>query len=92
MGEMKATSLGPCGACGKQIYQMTPVAHVFRGIPRQAYLAHKTCADQENEPLPREAVVIAVPTAEAQPSMPVREQSGVRKRGRPPGSKNKPKE
>ena len=92
MSDMKATSLGPCGSCSKPINQMTPTGHVFRGIPKRAYLAHKECADKENEPLPEDAVVVAVPTAEAQPSMPVKEQSGVRRgRGRPPGSKNKPR-
>lgn len=90
MGETKATSLGSCGLCGRQIDQMTPIGHVLLGVPKTPYLAHKGCADDSRAPTPAETLVVSTP-AEISPESfpgdvepvappPVREQRGRRKK------------
>jgi hypothetical protein len=91
VGDFKATSLGPCGACGRLIYQMTPTAHVVRGVPPTPYLAHKECADKEAspaEPLPVVVSTVGDISPETvdilpqppMPSMPTKEQVGRRRK------------
>lgn len=91
MSNQRANAIGTCGACKRLIHEMTPIGNVERGGRR--HMAHKTCADKENAPVAQETVVVSTPGIDispesiisvedfvTQPSMPVKEQVGRRRK------------
>lgn len=81
--------IGLCAVCGRGIQEMTEIRTVLRGVPKRAYLSHKSCVPDESKP--EQPVVVSDPTEfarsqlktteakESAPSMPVKEQTGRRR-------------
>lgn len=82
---------GKCGVCHRTIHLATPTAHVYRGVPKRAYLIHKACKEDTG---PKEHPLVVSDPADfagaqlkvvktdkpVEPSLPTKEQTGRRKK------------